>query len=122
MTLQEAEQNIRHVLSRGEVFDLSMYDLSSEHDIRPIVIETILTYLELLGILESTGLFYSEYKFQPLTSGAEMLGNDQIQALPKRFFSGETKQRGACGIPANDHAGAICADECVSDLVKNLFG
>ena len=51
-----------------------------------------------------------------------MLGNNQIQALPKRLFCRETKQCGACGIPANDHAGAICADECVSDLVKNLLG
>jgi ATP-dependent DNA helicase RecQ len=72
-TPQAVDSLVRHVLSRGEVFDLSMYDLSFEHDIRPIVIETILTYLELMGILESTGPFYSEYKFQPLTSGEQML-------------------------------------------------
>ena len=40
---------------------------------RPLVIETLLTYLELDGILQSTGPFYNEYKFQPLRGSAEML-------------------------------------------------
>ncbi|MDB5333643.1 MAG: ATP-dependent helicase RecQ family [Phycisphaerales bacterium] len=57
---------LAHVLGRGEVFDVSLYDLSGAFDVRPLVVETLLTYLELDGILESTGPFYTEYKFQPL--------------------------------------------------------
>src|SRR4051794_16048996 len=47
-------------------FDISTYDLSANHDIRPLVIDTVLTYLELDGLIASTGPFYNEYKFQPL--------------------------------------------------------
>jgi ATP-dependent DNA helicase RecQ len=57
---------LRHVLGQGETFDISLHELSGEHDVRPLVIETLLTYLELDGLLESTGPFYTEYKFQAL--------------------------------------------------------
>ena len=53
------------VSAAGAAFDVSTYDLSGDHDIRPLVVETLLTYLELEGILESTGPFYTEYKFKP---------------------------------------------------------
>jgi len=59
---------LQHVLSQGEQFDVSIYELSGQFDVRPLVIETLLTYLELDGILESTGPFYTEYKYQALKS------------------------------------------------------
>jgi ATP-dependent DNA helicase RecQ len=64
---------VEEVLGLGETFDVSTYDLSGTHDIRPLVVETVLTYLELDGILESTGPFYSEYKFQPNRPSAQIL-------------------------------------------------
>jgi ATP-dependent DNA helicase RecQ len=54
-------------------FDISTYDLSQKHDIRPLVIGTLLTYLELEDILEATSPFYSEYKFIPNRPSAEIL-------------------------------------------------
>jgi ATP-dependent DNA helicase RecQ len=58
-------QAIRNLLDRvlrlGERFDVSAYDLSVSCDIRPLVIATVMTYLELEGILEATGSFYSGY-------------------------------------------------------------
>ena len=57
----------------GEVFDISTYDLSGRFDVRPLVVDTLLTYLELDGLIQSTGPFYNEYRFQPLKSSAEML-------------------------------------------------
>ena len=45
-------------------FDLSTYDLSQAHDVRPLVVSTLLTYLELEGIIEATGPFHAEYKFK----------------------------------------------------------
>jgi ATP-dependent DNA helicase RecQ len=58
-------QSIRNLLDRvlrlGERFDVSAYDLSVSCDIRPLVIATVMTYLELEGILEATGSFYSGY-------------------------------------------------------------
>ena len=35
-----------------------------DHDVRPLVVSTLLTYLELEGIIEATGPFYAEYKFK----------------------------------------------------------
>jgi ATP-dependent DNA helicase RecQ len=52
---------VREVLSLGGAFDVSTYELSGAHDIRPLVVDTVLTYLELDGVIESTGPFYSEY-------------------------------------------------------------
>ena len=55
----------RHILELGAEFDISEYELSGRFDLRPLVIKTLLTYLELEGCLTSTGPFYTEYKFQP---------------------------------------------------------
>ena len=55
---------LKDVLSPGELFDVSTSELSNAHDTRPLVVETLLTYLQLDGYLASTGPFYSEYKFQ----------------------------------------------------------
>ena len=56
---------VRHLFELGETFDVSNYDLSYQFDIRTLVTRTLLTYMELEGLLRSTGPFYSEYKFQP---------------------------------------------------------
>ena len=64
---------ISDVLNRGEVFDVSIYELSNKHDIRPLVVKTLLTYLELENIIQSTGSFYTEYKFQPQAAFEDIL-------------------------------------------------
>ncbi|QDS97825.1 RecQ family ATP-dependent DNA helicase [Adhaeretor mobilis] len=61
------------VLDQGETIELSLYRLSREHDVRDLVIKTLLTYLELEGILQPTGAIYTEYKFKPQRSSAEIL-------------------------------------------------
>ncbi len=55
---------LNDVLSLGELFDVSTSELSNGHDTRPLVVETLLTYLQLDGYLASTGPFYSEFKFR----------------------------------------------------------
>lgn len=64
---------LNEVLGHGQVFDISEYDLSTRYDVRPLVVKTLLTYLELENVLQSTGPFYSEYKFQPQRSSQEIL-------------------------------------------------
>lgn len=56
---------VNELVTQGERFDVSRYDLSQRHDIRPLVIATLLTYLELEGVLAATSPFYATYKFQP---------------------------------------------------------
>ncbi|QRK06852.1 RecQ family ATP-dependent DNA helicase [Archangium violaceum] len=80
---------LRHVLGQGELFDVSLHELSATHDVRPLVIETMMTYLELDGLLESTGPFYTEYKFQALRPLAEVFtGFDPARAdFLRRVFA-----------------------------------
>ena len=61
------------VLGRGPAFDVSVYDLSNAHDTRPLVVETLLTYLVLAGVLKATGTSYTEYKIKPHRPVAEIL-------------------------------------------------
>ena len=49
----------------GEQFAVSEYELSSRHDVRPLVLKTILTYLELDGFLEQGTPFYAGYSVRP---------------------------------------------------------
>lgn len=60
------------IFAEPEEFDVSYYDLSNEHDIRLLVVRTLLTYLELQGYLEGGTPFYSQYSFQPLMSSEEI--------------------------------------------------
>ena len=60
------EQSLRHLvdhlLRQGGEFDISRYDLSRTTDIRQIVLETVITYLEKEKILEPAGVFYSTFQ------------------------------------------------------------
>jgi ATP-dependent DNA helicase RecQ len=64
---------VRHLLSQGETFDISVTELSNDYDVRPLVVRTLLTYLELDGVLHSTGPFYTGFRFQPQRSSQEIL-------------------------------------------------
>ncbi len=50
---------VDHLLRQGDEFDISRYDLSRTTDIRPLVLETVITYLEKERIIEPAGMFYS---------------------------------------------------------------
>ena len=64
---------IDRVLRLGCVFDVSPYDLSTGCDIRPGVIATVMAYLEIDGIIESTGAFHATYRAQLLTTMDRLL-------------------------------------------------
>ena len=53
------------LLSRGETFDVALLDLSNKHDVRQLVLKTVLTYLELMGVLRQGTPFYASYEFKP---------------------------------------------------------
>ncbi len=67
------ESFVREIFSLGPQFDVSYYELAGRHDIRILVVRTLLTYLELDGYLAGGTPFYSTYKFKPLKSSAEIL-------------------------------------------------
>ena len=54
-------------------FDISLYELAQATDIRPLVIETVLTHLELAGVLRPLGSFYASYQFRLLRPESAVL-------------------------------------------------
>jgi ATP-dependent DNA helicase RecQ len=49
----------------GTEFTVSEYELSVEHDVRPLVLKTVLTYLELDGVLRQGTPLYAGYRLRP---------------------------------------------------------
>jgi ATP-dependent DNA helicase RecQ len=64
---------LKSLFAEEELFSLSVYETSGTFDIRPLVVNTLLTYLELDRFLESTGPFFTSYKFLPHRPSAEIL-------------------------------------------------
>jgi ATP-dependent DNA helicase RecQ len=50
----------------GTEFGVSEYELAVRHDLRPLVLKTALTYLELEGLLRQGTPFYAGYRLRPL--------------------------------------------------------
>ncbi len=57
---------VDELLYLPEEFAVSQYELSSRHDLRPLVLRTALTYLELQGALKRGTPFYAGYEFRAL--------------------------------------------------------
>ena len=74
---------VADLCARGPEFGISVYQLSTEHDIRDLVVRTLLTYLELDGYLQGGTPYYAEYRFKPILASAEILGRFQG---PRREF------------------------------------
>ena len=74
----------------GAEIDVPARDLAPAHDIRQLVVSTLLTRLELFGIIQFDGYYYSDIRFAALHSSAEMLTNysgEQALLLKKIFAS-----------------------------------
>ena len=68
---------ISQCLDGREELDISLYETSQTYDIRQLVVRTLLTYLELLGILLQGTPYYSQYQFRLTGTVA-----DTIEAFP----------------------------------------
>jgi ATP-dependent DNA helicase RecQ len=76
---------VDELLAAGEEFDVSLYELSSRHDLRPLVLRTLLTYLELIGVLRQGTPFYAGYEIRPLLPIPEIAA--QFEGEPARFVT-----------------------------------
>jgi ATP-dependent DNA helicase RecQ len=74
------------IARQPELFYVSHYKLSSETDIRILVVRTLLTYLELGGYLKSTSPRYDSYKIKPLVSSKTIL--DRFDGERRTFVAG----------------------------------
>ena len=95
-TAEAVETLVADLLDRGPAFDVSIYELSQKYDVRPLVVETLITYLELEGVLRATGPFYAEFKFQPRKPSREILARfdparaDFLRKIFQRAEKGKT--------------------------------
>lgn len=85
---------VEHVLLQGDHFSISRYDLSQSRDMRPSVVSTALTYLELDGIIIPRGPYYGGNRVQLLRNFEDILAGHPpaLQHRLKRLF--ETGKKG----------------------------
>jgi ATP-dependent DNA helicase RecQ len=78
----------------GAQFDVAEYELASRHDVRPLVLKTILAYLELDGFLRQGTPFYAGYSVRPTNGSFDdaFAGFDPARAgfLRRLVASGKT--------------------------------
>lgn len=87
---------VEELLNAGEDFSISEYDLSSRHDLRPLVLKTCLTYLELDGVLRQGTPFYAGYEIRPHENREAMyaaFGEKAQKFLRDLFEKAATKGR-----------------------------
>ncbi|MCG8651683.1 MAG: RecQ family ATP-dependent DNA helicase, partial [Pirellulales bacterium] len=74
------------LVGQPDHFFVSHYRLSSETDIRILVVRTLLTYLELEGLLKATSPRFDTYKIKPLVSSQTILA--QFEGQRRQFVAG----------------------------------
>ena len=79
---------VNYVLGFEEDFDISLYELSQRFDLRPLVLNTALTYLELQGVILAQAPFYTQYKVNFLKPKEEIIAqfNSQRADFLTRLF------------------------------------
>jgi len=75
---------VADLLERGESFALHLTELGDRYDVRPLVLRTALTYLELLGVFRQGTPFYAAYRLRPTLPAAELVA--RFTGEPARFL------------------------------------
>lgn len=80
---EEIEALLGELLSGrdGDEIVVAEHELAARVDVRPLVLRTLLTYLELAGVLRQGTPFYAGYRLRPLA-------DDDLDALCGRFDDG----------------------------------
>jgi ATP-dependent DNA helicase RecQ len=70
--------------STADILTLDVRDVATRHDVRELVLKTLLTYLELDGYLEGGTPEFARYSFVPQRTSAEILA--EFQGEPREFL------------------------------------
>ncbi len=86
---------VEHLLYQGDRFSISKYDLSFSKDIRPLVIATAVTYLEMDGVIIPEGLYYAGYRYLFLQPKERILSglSAERRSLLEKIFKASAKAR-----------------------------
>ncbi|MCX6125801.1 MAG: RecQ family ATP-dependent DNA helicase [Proteobacteria bacterium] len=93
-TLEAMSSFVKAIFEQGDEFDVAVYELSKQHGIKPLVINTLLAYLELDNFLESGTPFYSKYRVRLLQPISEILRRFDA---PRRNFLARVLDQGTSG-------------------------
>ncbi|MFT6395839.1 MAG: ATP-dependent DNA helicase RecQ [Bradymonadia bacterium] len=79
----------------NERVEYSLYTMSRAHDLRPLVLRTLLTRLELRGVIKGGTPSYSSYEFKPLTDSTAMLARfeGEQREFTKKVLSCASKRK-----------------------------
>ena len=82
------------IADQPDPFFVSYYQLANHTDIRQMVVRTLLTQLELDGLLEATRPRYQTYRFKPLVPSTTILGqfSGERQAFAKSVLARSVKR------------------------------
>jgi ATP-dependent DNA helicase RecQ len=80
---------VEELLTSGEEFSVKEYDLSARHDLRPLVLRTALTYLELMGVLRQGTPYYAGYEVRPHESSEAVFAafNEKGAQFLRKMFA-----------------------------------
>jgi ATP-dependent DNA helicase RecQ len=97
---------VRTMLESDDEIAVSQYSLSNSIDMRPLVMRTLITYLEIDGWIQETTPIYSKYQFIPLQTSAEILSNfdEQRRQFLTTVFKQVTKSKKWCTIDIDQAA------------------
>ncbi len=90
-TAESLRALVEHLLAFDDVFDISTYELSHQFDLRPLVLNTALTYLELQHVISAQSPFYTEYKISFIQDQQFILSRfdaDRAAFLQQLFSAG----------------------------------
>ncbi|MEM7232288.1 MAG: ATP-dependent DNA helicase RecQ, partial [Planctomycetota bacterium] len=102
----------RSIAEHESDFSVSTYELSKRFDIRQLVLETLLTYLQLDGYLDVKTPVFTRFKFKAFGAFEEIVAN--FQGEPAEFLTallGQAKQaRTWCHLEIDEAAAALGHD------------
>jgi ATP-dependent DNA helicase RecQ len=87
---------VDELLDAGDEIDVTARELAQAHDIRQLVVSTLLTHLELFGIIQFDGYYYSDIRFEAHQTGAAILAQypeNQANFLKKIFTCGRKARK-----------------------------
>jgi ATP-dependent DNA helicase RecQ len=103
---------VDELLGLDAEFALNLYDLSARFDLRPLVLRTVLTYLELEGVIRQGTPFYAGYTVRLLKPLPEILA--MFSGEPARFvaqiFEQASKGRSLYRLNPDEVAAALSAE------------
>ncbi len=100
---------VSELLNGGPELAISQYELANRHDIRTLVLRTLLTYLELQGVFRQGTPFYAGYEVRPLIPIDEIIGQFQGEPaqLVQSLFQFAKKGRTWYSLNPDEAAGAL---------------